>query len=308
MSDPGEQTTEDQEAERSLRKVEQGGLPVAAERRLAELREGGRGAFTSDLSVNGFALCHRLGLTPLSQVMGSAVYQIGYQGLTWPMMMGGSTITEMETLSEAWNEVRRLAFNRLELEARALGANAVVGVQVKVSRLDVGEGSIEYVVFGTAVRRANAPQSDQVVLTDLSVADYSKLLAAGIEPAGIVAATSVFFATYEIGLLGGGMLGNAVNTAYNFELREFTEAFYSARETVMERIGLQAQQLGATGVVGVRISHSAQMQDVSGGPGFAGGGAARKGLVATFDAIGTAIRETAPRRPQPPKPSIDLSI
>ena len=36
-------------------------------------------AFTSDLSINGFALCHQLGLTPLSQVMGSSIYQMGYQ-------------------------------------------------------------------------------------------------------------------------------------------------------------------------------------------------------------------------------------
>lgn len=308
MSEPEDEAAVDREDAESLRKVEGGGLPLGAERRLSDLREGGRGAFTSDLSVNGFALCHRLGLTPLSQVMGSAIYQIGYQGLSWPMMMGGSSVTEMGVLSQAWNEVRRLAFNRLELEARTLGAHAVVGVQVKVSQLDWAEGAIEYVVMGTAVRRADGP-GDQVAMTDLSVADYAKLLAAGIEPAGIVAATSVFFATYEMGMLGGGMLANAVNTPYNYEVREFTQAFYSARETVMARLGQQAQQLGATGVVGVRISHSAHRQDVGGGPGFGGaGGGTSNGLVATFDAIGTAIRDTTPQRPQAPKPAIDLSI
>lgn len=303
MSGPESEAELEREAERSLAKVEQGGLPLAAERRLAELRGGRKGAFTSDLSVNGFALCHQLGLTPLSQVMGSAVYQVGYQGASWPMMMGGSVITELGVLSQAWNEVRRLAFNRLELEARAMGAHAVVGVQIKIARHDWAAGSIEYVVLGTAVRRADAPAGGTLAMTELTVADYANLLRAGIEPAGIVACTSVFFATYANNWLGeGGTWGGGLNTAYNFEFTEFTQAFYSARETVMGRIGHQAEQLGATGVVGVRINHSAHRQEVG------GGNRQRGGLVATFDAIGTAVRDTTPQRPQAPKLTIDLSI
>jgi hypothetical protein len=47
----------------SLARIEQGGIPLAAEAGLHELGERG-GSFTSDLSVADFALCHQLGLRP----------------------------------------------------------------------------------------------------------------------------------------------------------------------------------------------------------------------------------------------------
>ena len=118
--EPPESAQQEREDELSLARIEAGDIPLSAERRLQELREHG-GSFTSDLSVNGFALCAKLGLKPLSQVMGSSIYQVGYQGAAWPTMMGGSFLSELTTLSEAWNEVRRRALNRLELEARHAG-------------------------------------------------------------------------------------------------------------------------------------------------------------------------------------------
>ena len=85
-------------------------IPLAAERRLRELREQG-GLFTSDLSVNGFALCHQLGLRPLSQVMGSSIYQVGYQSTTvadrW--LRRRVHVRARRALADAWNEVRERA-------------------------------------------------------------------------------------------------------------------------------------------------------------------------------------------------------
>lgn len=307
---------EQAEAESSRERIEAGGIPLQAERRLRALRgaDGGAGAFTSDLSVSGFALCHRLGLNPLSQVMGSSIYQVGYQGASWPMMVGGM-LTELGVLSQAWNEVRRLALDRLELEARHAGADAVVGVQVRTASHDWAEGAIEYAVLGTAVRRdrderserARAPgtrpgtaggRSEQTVVTELSVSEYAKLIEAGVEPLGIVAWTSVFFATYETGFLlepGSPM--------QNYELPELTQGVYSAREQVMQRLGHQAQQHGASGIVGVRIGHSVRPQELGGGAI----GSSRRGMVITFEATGTAVRDTRESAPQAPKTAIDLS-
>jgi uncharacterized protein YbjQ (UPF0145 family) len=294
------------ELEQSLRQVEAGGIPLSAERRLGELRAArgadgtAGGSFTSDLSVSGWALCHRLGLAPLSQVMGSSIYQVGYQGANWGMMMGASVLTELQTLSEAWNEARRRALNRLELEARSAGADAVIGVQVRTGAHDWAEGAIEYVVVGTAVRRKGAAAKEQPILTELSVADYANLARAGIEPVGIVAWTSVFFAAY-----GGGnwaMEPNRLSPVQNFELREFTEGVYGAREQAMERLNWQAEQLDASGIVGVRIGHTVRRQEVG------SANRSRGGVVITFDVIGTAIRETAAVQQQPPKTTVDLSI
>lgn len=296
-SEPRESAEQQREDERSLARIEAGDIPLSAERRLRELREHG-GSFTSDLSVSGFSLCHELGLKPLSQVMGSSIYQVGYQAATWPMMMGGSILTEMTTVSQAWNEVRRRALNRLELEARHAGADAVVGVQLRTDGHDWTEGAIEYAVLGTAVRRAGVQRADQPVLTELTVSDYAKLVHAGIEPLGIVAWTSVFFAAYANNWILGS---NTMSPVENYELREFTAGVYGAREQAMERLGLQAQQLGASGIVGVRIGHTVRRQEVG------SANRSRGGAVITFDAIGTAVRDAANVVVRPPQTTIDLT-
>jgi uncharacterized protein YbjQ (UPF0145 family) len=295
--------TPEQEAaeEAELERIEAGGIPTAAEQRLRALRAG-TGAFTSDLSVSSFALCHKLGLKPLSQVMGSSIYQVGYQGANWPMMMmGGTVLTELTVLTEAWNEVRRRALNRLELEARQAGADAVVGVELRTAAHDWAEGAIEYAVFGTAVSRAGAKPGSEPVMTELSVGDYAKLVNAGVEPLGIVAWTSVFFVadSPEMEMMGGA--GGRLMFTENQELTAYTQGVYSAREQVMERLGYQAQQQGASGIVGVRISHSARRQQVG------SANRSRGGLVVTFDAIGTAVCNTSDARPSAPQTNLDLS-
>ena len=116
MSEPEEDAGQEREQEESLARIEAGGIPLSAERRLSELSEPG-GSFTSDLSVNGFALCHQLGLKPLSQVMGSSIYQMGYQSSWGATGFGGMGLVELDTLSQALNEVRTRALDRLAASA-----------------------------------------------------------------------------------------------------------------------------------------------------------------------------------------------
>lgn len=300
-TDPGESPAEQAE---SLARVERGGIPLGAERRLRELGENG-GAFTSDLSVADFALCHQLGLQPVSQVMGSSIYQVGYQNTPWPSM-GGGYMFEMEALSQGWNEVRERALHRLALEAGHVGADAVIGVDLQTGAHDWAENSIEYVVIGTAVRhsKSTASESNGPVLTELSVADYAKLLSAGVEPLGIVAWSSVFFvgASYATQNLGGmtQALGG-MNFTQNQELPEFTQGIYSAREIAVGRVTKQAARLDASGVIGVRIAHGIRRMSVG------GGAYAREGLMVTFHVIGTAIREDRATIPYAPETTIDLT-
>jgi uncharacterized protein YbjQ (UPF0145 family) len=311
MSEPEEDAGQEREQEESLARIEAGGIPLSAERRLSELSEPG-GSFTSDLSVNGFALCHQLGLKPLSQVMGSSIYQMGYQSSWGATGFGGMGLVELDTLSQALNEVRTRALDRLAQEARHVGADAVVGVETRAGESELGGtggGSLalEHVVLGTAVRRENS-RSEQPVLTELSVADYALLLRAGIEPAGIVAWSSVFFASYAY----GGMLGTgpgSIGSMQPYELSEFTQALYSARERAMGQIAGQAAALGASGVVGVRIGHTLQPHTLSGGMGGAVGGFGGRelrGMMVTFHAIGTAIHQHGNATIQAPKPVVDL--
>ncbi|HXB65387.1 MAG TPA: heavy metal-binding domain-containing protein [Solirubrobacteraceae bacterium] len=330
-------STEEQEQEESLARIERGGITVAAERRLSELREQG-GLFTSDLSVNGWALSHQLGLRPLSQVMGSSIYQMGYQGAWGQGEWGGmglaqTYMVELTTLSRALNEVRTRALGRLAEEAKHVGADAVVEVDTRAgeSSLETGSVSLEHTVFGTAVRREVGPSNADTrkgngaeqgsrqhgsgrhgngkhgngrpVLTELSVADFSKLVRGGFEPLGIVAWSSVFFASYNFGpgMVGGGMM--SAGGMQNFELREFTRAFYNARESVMGELNAQASAIGASGIVGVRVSHRAVPHTLGAGMGAR----ERSGLMVTFNAIGTAILQTAETTLYPPETTIDLT-
>jgi uncharacterized protein YbjQ (UPF0145 family) len=316
MSEPDQDQAQEREQAESLARIEAGGIPLSAERRLSELSERG-GSFTSDLSVNGFALCHQLGLTPLSQVMGSSIYQMGYQGAWGATSFGGSALVELDSLSQALNEVRGRALNRLAEEARHVGADAVVGVETRAGESDLGGGggqlALEQMVLGTAVRRKDrssgiAQRTEHPVMTELSVADYALLLRAGIEPAGIVAWSSVFFASYAYsGMLGGGP--GMMSSMQPYELSEFTQALYSARERTMGQITQQASALGASGVVGVRIGHTIQPRTLNAGMGGAiggFGGRELRGMMITFNAIGTAIHQHADAEIQAPEPVVDL--
>jgi uncharacterized protein YbjQ (UPF0145 family) len=326
---------DDRDVAESKARIEAGGIPLAAERRLGELRTSG-GAFTSDLSTADFALCQQLGLRPLSQVMGSSIYQVGYQGTGFGWREGrylgasyapgfrsaaattGGIIWELGTLSEAWNHARERALARLAQEAQLVGADAVVGVDVRAQAQTYGEssmssGAIEYSVIGTAVRRGAGARRGHAargrgsrggaserapVLTELTVADYAKLLAAGVEPAGIVGWSAVFFSTY---IFGGGLVSGAgpiTAGIQSYELREFTQAIYAARERVMERMGSEAQAMGAAGIVGVRIPHSIGRQGAS--------DSNRAGLIVTLHALGTAVHDAAAAKPRAPKPTLDL--
>jgi uncharacterized protein YbjQ (UPF0145 family) len=316
MSEPDQGQEQEREQAESLARIEAGGIPLSAERRLSELSERG-GSFTSDLSVNGFALCHKLGLKPLSQVMGSSIYQMGYQS-SWGQPEGGydpygTSMFELDSLSQALNEVRGRALNRLAEEARHVGADAVVGVETRAGESELGAGAgggqlaLEHMVLGTAVRRENA-SAEQPVMTELSVADYALLLRAGIEPAGIVAWSAVFFAAYAYrGMLGAGP--GSIGSMQPYELSEFTQALYNARERAMGQITSQAAALGASGVVGVRIGHTIQPRTMGGGMGGAiggFGGRELRGMMVTFHAVGTAIHQHAHADVQPPEPVIDL--
>ncbi len=320
MSEPQQQDeAQEREQEQSLARIEAGGIPLSAERRLRELSgaqrqdgEGssGVGSFTSDLSINGFALCKQLGLTPLSQVMGSSIYQMGYQS-SWGAGYGATILFELDSLSQALNDVRGRALVRLGEEARLLDADAVVGVETRAGESELGSGAgagqlaLEHMVVGTAVRRKGA-KTRHPVLTELSVAEYAMLLEGGFEPVGIVAWSAVFFTSYVFGGMvgGGGMLGGGSLTmgTQNYELREFTQAVYSARETVMQQITGQAAALGAAGVVGVKIDHTVRPHTLGGGVGMR----EVRGLMVTFTAVGTAIQQHGEATVTAPKPTIDL--
>ncbi len=293
---PGTPEIDEREQAESLARIEAGELPLAAERRMKGLQDAVGQAFTSDLSVAEFALGHELGLQPLSQVMGSCIYQVGWQyayggGYSWD----GSMFEELTVLTQAWTEARSRALQRMAQEASLVGANAVVGVHLRRGEHDWAEGAIEYVVQGTAVRDPQAT-GKWVVLTDLSVQDYWKLRQAGVQPCGLVASSSCFFIRRGFGARGNQLLNFA-----NEEVPEYTQGIYAARETAFGRLTQQARGLGAEGVVGVDFEHSIGIQDIR------AAGQTARGLVVTLHVTGTAVAETAAAHQSAPDLQIQLN-
>ncbi len=267
-------------------------------------RATGRASFTSDLSVNGFALCHQLGLKPLSQVMGSSIYQMGYQSSWGNMGYGGAMLFELDTLSEALNEVRGRALVRLGEEARHVGADAVVGVQTRAGESQLDTGATRARAHGRGHggaprgRARRAPGPDRAVGRRVRDARARRLRAAGDRRVERGVLHELCLRRHD----GGRLAAPFTMGVQNFELREFTQAIYSAREAVMQRISGQAAALGASGVVGMNIGHTVRPQTLGGGVGMR----EIRGLMVTFTAVGTAIREDADTTVEAPKPVVDL--
>ncbi|HEV3186480.1 MAG TPA: heavy metal-binding domain-containing protein [Acidimicrobiales bacterium] len=217
-------------------------LPEATGRRLEELE---KGLFTSDLSVNEFLLIKEVGFHPVGFVMGSSIYHTGIQARKWGQSL------ELTKLTEAMYNARELAMTRMEEEASELGADGVVGVRLDVNYYEWGKDAAEFIAVGTAVKAEDGVSRlnklGKPFTSDLSGQDFWTLLQTGYFPQGLVMGTCVYHIAHR-GI--GQTLGT---TGQNVELPNFTQALYEARELAMTRMQDEATQLGATGIVGVRL-------------------------------------------------------
>ena len=100
--------------------------------------------------------------------------------------------------------------------------------------------------------------------SDLSVNEFLLVKAAGFEPLGLVVGSSIYHIGFQVGAW-----------ARNQEMDVLTQAMYHARELAMTRMEEEADQLGADGIVAVRLDVSRRDWG---------------GDLAEFVAIGTAVR------------------
>jgi uncharacterized protein YbjQ (UPF0145 family) len=271
-------------AEESVRAIEAGGIPVAAQERLTKLREGGSNFFTSDLSTNEFLLVREAGFRPVTQVMGSCFYNVGWQNVPmggWGYSAGGTF--ELEVQSAAWNEARRLAFSRLEQEAKLAGADAVLGVHITRGSYDWAQGLIEFAAVGTAVVSEGFEFGDEIFLSSLSGQQFASLVRSGWMPIGITAGSTVSY------VMGGMQTMRAMSgfgaRMQNQELSELTQGVYAARQLTMRHVERQARELEAAGIVGMQIEQHQHAREID------QGGYKRLDLIVTMHAIGTAVAQ-----------------
>jgi uncharacterized protein YbjQ (UPF0145 family) len=244
----------------------------------------GKKPFVSDLSTGEFLLAAAAGFRPEGLVFGCSVFHAG----TRPRLPTQSS--EITSLTQALYTARQDAMRRMEDEARALGASGVVGVRLSLSTADWSRKSVDFIAVGSAVTAADgadwsAPDGTPFT-SDLSGREFWTLIHSGFRPLGFVMGTCV----YHVGRRGPA---DALRqTAHNTELQTQTQALYSARELAMTRMQEEGSLLGATGIIGSRISESTQVW---------------QHRLIEFLAIGTAIAPLPTPHP-PSRPRTAVSV
>ena len=264
--------------------------PTAADGRLAQTAGATPGGvFTSDLSVSEYVLLGEAGFEPLGFVVGSSIYHIGLQVGRW------SQNAELERLTQAMYNARELAMARMRAEADHLGADGIVGVELRMQMYVWGQDVLEFVSTGTAVRAlagqgAHKAPDGRAFTSDLSAQDFYRLLAAGAVPVAFVLGTCVYHIAHQSAMQALRQAGQ------NQEMIQFTQGIYEARELALARMQVEATDAKASGIVGVNVAVSNHVW----------------GEHATeFLATGTAIRRLADEHRLPattPKPAFTLGL
>lgn len=267
---------------RSLAALAQGGLPLRAQRRIHELTTSPRPVFTSTLTTNETVIARATGLTPISQVMGSSVFHVGFSGYTsW----GGGELT---ALTAAYDHARSRALSRMEQEARLLGAHLVIDVRFLRRGYDWAEDLVEFTAVGTAVRidgHAPAPP----VLTLLEADELYKLHRAGYWPVGIALGNCFWYVRHADCSREGSW--------YSSELPAHTQASQAARDLAVARFRQFAAHFRADGVVGVRVHRHAHDHEEDGHTHFS----------VDMMVAGTAVVRRGDAAP-PPRPRIVVDL
>jgi len=221
--------------------------PAAADTRLAQTAGADpSGTFTSDLSVSEYVLLGEAGFEPLGFVVGSSIYHVGLQVGRWNQNQ------ELQVLTQAMYNARELAMARMRAEADHLGADGIVGVQLRMQMYAWGQGCLEFVATGTGVRHltgegAHRAPDGRAFTSDLSAQDFFRLLAAGAVPVAFVLGTCVYHVAHQ------GVMQSLRQTGQNQEMLQFTQGVYEARELALTRMQAEAVEARASGIVGVSV-------------------------------------------------------
>jgi uncharacterized protein YbjQ (UPF0145 family) len=276
---------------RSRDALARGGIPVRAQERIAAIRgaSGSVPLFSSDFSVDELALVRQTGYEPLALVAGSSVFHVGWNRWTFT--------GELDAQTRALFDAAQLAINRMRLEAEGMGAVGVVGVRLEIVRPSWGEHLVEIKLLGTALRVPNG--SGRPFLSGLSAQEFVTLLHTGSRPAGFVFGNTAYYIYTNV-------MDSYQNMSwYNQEVQKYSWGLRDAQRYAFGRMHANAQQLGASGIVGVHIEH--RLERIEREEDNSGVEREFDDYIIEFVAWGTAIVE-APAVPQYPTPTIAFDL
>jgi uncharacterized protein YbjQ (UPF0145 family) len=163
-----------------------------------------------------------------------------------------------------------------------------------------GQNAAEFLAIGCAVRHSGGESYRNVhgkpFQSDLDGQDFWTLIRTGYRPVGFVMGNCVYYVPPQL------LAANATTSA---ELPAYTHALYDARELAIERLQDEAEELQATGIVGVTVAEREHSWQVA--PWNAGNSALQSGEVLELFVVGTAVVPAASGGSQLPKPILMMS-
>jgi uncharacterized protein YbjQ (UPF0145 family) len=248
----------------------------------------------SDLSVTEFLALARMGFLPHGLVIGCAIWDAGQASARWSTQ--GRTVDGI-AIATAMRNARQAALARMWDQARALGAEGVVGVRLEHEHhiWHGGHNVAKILAVGTAIgfdkshaphEFANAPSlmvAGGPFTSDLTGQDFVALLRSGYRPIALATGNALY-------AIDPSYATRYWMSSQNVEMTEYTQAFFDAREEAMDRLVTDLFRMfppghpdAPVGIVGMEIE-----EQVHGG---------KTGFV-EFSAVGTAI---APLHPDDPR-------
>ncbi len=235
---------------------------------MAEIRRSG--TWGSALTADEFTAIKSTGFEPVGQVLGAAVYNLGYTGGygcpafgawgTGRMGMagfmgpfssqtstsGGGSFGSYAPLVRTMYEARRRAIGRMTAECTELGGHGVVGVRLTIGAF--AAGGLEFKAIGTAVRAPGAAKLREPFTSDLSGQDFAKLILAGWVPAGLVLGISIGARHDDWITVNQTRWGSG-----NIEVQGYTELVNNTRHDARQQLQRDVARHGAEGVVVQRM-------------------------------------------------------
>jgi uncharacterized protein YbjQ (UPF0145 family) len=265
-------------------------LPPVAEARLAEIRRSG--TWGSALTADEFAAVRTVGFEPVGQVLGAAVYNVGYTGGygcpgawgSYSIGWGPSSRTQVSSkggygsfgpLVKTMYEARRKAISRMIAECAELDGHGVVGVRLSIGQFPAG--GLEFKAIGTAVRAPGVRPLRHPFSSDLSGQDFAKLVTSGWMPAGLALGISIA-ARHD----DWRTVGQTRWSSGNAEVTGWTDLVNDARHDARTQLAADVKRIGAEGVVIASLNFTVRERECPASEG------ARDHIVEAVN-IGTAI-------------------
>jgi uncharacterized protein YbjQ (UPF0145 family) len=284
---------------------------------MAEIRRSG--TWSSALSTDEFGSIRSTGFEPVGQVLGAAVYNIGYTGgygcpaygtgygfgplggmggyggglyTSVTATSGGGTLGSYAPLVRTMYQARRQAIGRMTAECKELGGHGVVGVKLTIGGFPAG--GLEFKAIGTAVRAPGKVRLREPFTSDLTGQDFAKLILAGWVPVGLVLGISVGARHDDWATVSQTRWGSG-----NTEVSGYTDLVNATRHDARHQLEMDVARHGADGVVlqqqiDIRVGeHECPVQE------------GRRDHVLEATMIGTAIAHFGPPR-GPAKPPLAI--